>query len=117
MPQHGRGAFPKAAVPTTWLDDGASARIKEYRVLRGMRDADKALALLRRIGSIVRPIMLKHGWRASREREHGALSWNADVPCRADLTLLIEMLPSNPALLGGCCACAPLVLPLTLRPV
>lgn len=63
MPVHAPGAFPRAEAPAIYRDSAVGSRIDEYRVLKGLRDYDKALEQLRRIGSIVRPIMAKHGWR------------------------------------------------------
>lgn len=70
MPVQGWGKYPTVETPTTWNDDGGTGgRIKEYRVLQMCPNVEGALTLLRRIGSIVKPIMAKHGWReCSSER-------------------------------------------------
>ncbi|PWN45802.1 WLM-domain-containing protein [Ceraceosorus guamensis] len=80
MPLQGWGKYPAMETPTTWYDDGATGgRIKEYRVLKVCPNAEAALTLLRRVGSIVKPIMAKHGWH---------------------LPQLVEFLPRDERLLG-----------------
>ena len=77
MPVRGRGRFQRED-DATFIDPG-SARIREYRALKRQRNASQALELLRRVGSTVRPIMVKYGF---------------------NLPLLTEFLPRNPNLLG-----------------
>ncbi|UZJ55009.1 hypothetical protein CBS101457_004329 [Exobasidium rhododendri] len=87
MPVQARTAFPKPS--TTFRDvqktkeggaeEGTRTTIEEYRALKGMPRCDEALQLLREIGRIVRPIMLKHKWR---------------------LPLLVEVFPRQENLLG-----------------
>ena len=36
--------------------------VKSYTHLKDRRNADKALPLLQRVASLVKPIMRKHGW-------------------------------------------------------
>jgi WLM domain len=53
--------------------------VKSFTHLRGMPHADRALPLLQRIASLVKPIMRKHGWV---------------------LPVLSEFFPDNESLLG-----------------
>ncbi|CAO1637583.1 unnamed protein product [Parajaminaea phylloscopi] len=68
MPVHGRGAFPTAPLETSYIEpghgsgNGRDPRIKEYRALKKLPRADDALKMLRRIGVIVNPIMIRHQW-------------------------------------------------------
>lgn len=65
MPVHAKGRFPKPS--TTFRDDkgvGFRSTIEEYRALKDMPQADQALTLLRSVGAVVKPIMIKHHWSA-----------------------------------------------------
>ncbi len=83
----GRGKPPGAQEPETTFYDHVDhskptehpPRIREYRALKRMPLAAEALAMLRRIGAIVKPLMIKHNW---------------------ELPLLVEFLPKQDNLLG-----------------
>lgn len=53
-----------------------NARIAEYRAMADLPRASEALAMLRRIGGIVKPIMLKHNWHVGKLTEFSGFSKN-----------------------------------------
>ncbi|CAO1624691.1 unnamed protein product [Jaminaea pallidilutea] len=53
-----------------------NARIAEYRAMADLPRASEALAMLRRIGAIVKPIMLKHNWHVGKLTEFSGFSKN-----------------------------------------
>jgi hypothetical protein len=82
MPIQARTPYPKP--PTTFREAqrngrGVRTTIEEYRALKDMPRSEEALRLLRDVGKIVEPIMLKHEWK---------------------LPLLVEVFPKKENLLG-----------------
>lgn len=53
-----------------------NARIAEYRAMADLPRASEALAMLRRVGGIVKPIMLKHNWHVGKLTEFSGFSKN-----------------------------------------
>lgn len=48
---------------TAALSYGKDSYVNSFQVLHGRQHADKALPLLQKIASLVKPIMRSHGWR------------------------------------------------------
>ena len=82
----GKGGYKPPPVQTTHYEytdtrqpHSAAPRIREFRSLKQLPRAEEALQMLRRIGGVVKPLMVKHSW---------------------ELPLLGEFLPKQDNLLG-----------------